>query len=120
MGYGRRDAAGAGMKGWGKTGDPQENVQTNGIVRHDSHLRKSTGRGLNRIALVEGKHANHSTTMAPISVKLLPEMLKRGPFTVGMDEVCVPALTSWSVSITFRNRRFCELVPLHSFSLSTP
>ncbi|KAJ8878676.1 hypothetical protein PR048_019261 [Dryococelus australis] len=29
------------MKGWGKTGDPRENPQTNGIVRHDSHMRKS-------------------------------------------------------------------------------
>ncbi|KAJ8894980.1 hypothetical protein PR048_000288 [Dryococelus australis] len=32
---------GPGMKGRGETGDPRENPPTNGIVRHDSHLRKS-------------------------------------------------------------------------------
>ncbi|KAJ8897293.1 hypothetical protein PR048_002639 [Dryococelus australis] len=33
--------ASARMKGWGKTGDPGENPQISGIVRHDSHMRKS-------------------------------------------------------------------------------
>ncbi|KAJ8874375.1 hypothetical protein PR048_025223 [Dryococelus australis] len=39
----------AGMKGWEETGDPRENPLTNGIVRHDSHVRKSgvTRPGLN-------------------------------------------------------------------------
>ncbi|KAJ8871037.1 hypothetical protein PR048_027341 [Dryococelus australis] len=32
---------GAAMKARGETGDPQVNPPTNGIVRHDSHLRKS-------------------------------------------------------------------------------
>ncbi|KAJ8878039.1 hypothetical protein PR048_022502 [Dryococelus australis] len=36
-----------------ETGDPRENPSTNGIVRHDSHLRKS------------GKRANRSATVAP-------------------------------------------------------
>ncbi|KAJ8890229.1 hypothetical protein PR048_009737 [Dryococelus australis] len=31
----------AGMKGRGKTGYPRENPPTNGIVRHDSHMRES-------------------------------------------------------------------------------
>ncbi|KAJ8878509.1 hypothetical protein PR048_019087 [Dryococelus australis] len=33
--------SGSVMKGRGKTGDSRENPPTNGIVRHDSHLRKS-------------------------------------------------------------------------------
>ncbi|KAJ8870850.1 hypothetical protein PR048_027151 [Dryococelus australis] len=31
---------GAGMKGWGETGDTRENAPARGIVRHDSHMRK--------------------------------------------------------------------------------
>ncbi|KAJ8893642.1 hypothetical protein PR048_006242 [Dryococelus australis] len=43
--------------GAGKTGDPLENPPTNGIVRHDSHLRKS------------GEQANRSATVAPVFVE---------------------------------------------------
>ncbi|KAJ8881152.1 hypothetical protein PR048_017625 [Dryococelus australis] len=39
-----------GNKGRG-TGDPRENPQTSGIVRHDSHLRKS---GVNRLGIQSG------------------------------------------------------------------
>ncbi|KAJ8894438.1 hypothetical protein PR048_007092 [Dryococelus australis] len=43
----------------GETGDPRENPPTNGIVRHDSHMRKF---GVTQIALVGGEQANRSAT----------------------------------------------------------
>ncbi|KAJ8865975.1 hypothetical protein PR048_033499 [Dryococelus australis] len=47
----------------GETGDPQENPPTNGIVQHDSHVRKSGDR--TRIALVRGEQANREYETAP-------------------------------------------------------
>ncbi|KAJ8884872.1 hypothetical protein PR048_011068 [Dryococelus australis] len=50
-----------------ETGDPRENPPTNGIVRHDSHMRESgdpAGDGA-RFALVGGEQANRSATAAP-------------------------------------------------------
>ncbi|KAJ8870031.1 hypothetical protein PR048_029042 [Dryococelus australis] len=54
-------------EGAGKTGNPVENPPTNGIVRHDSHLRKSGDPSGDRarFALVGGKRANRSATVAP-------------------------------------------------------
>ncbi|KAJ8875134.1 hypothetical protein PR048_023027 [Dryococelus australis] len=49
----------------GETGYPRENSQTNGIVRHDSHMRKS---GVTRPAIETGSPwwvANRSATAAP-------------------------------------------------------
>ncbi|KAJ8874131.1 hypothetical protein PR048_024973 [Dryococelus australis] len=43
----------AGMKGAGETGDPRENPLTNGIVRHDSHMRKF---GVARLGIEPGSH----------------------------------------------------------------
>ncbi|KAJ8880459.1 hypothetical protein PR048_016929 [Dryococelus australis] len=47
-------------EGAGEVGNPQENPPTNGIVRHDLHLRKSA-----RFALVGGERANRLATVAP-------------------------------------------------------
>ncbi|KAJ8888786.1 hypothetical protein PR048_008278 [Dryococelus australis] len=40
----------AGFEGAGETGDLRENPPTNGIVRHDSHMRKSWGLSPDRLA----------------------------------------------------------------------
>ncbi|KAJ8890635.1 hypothetical protein PR048_010144 [Dryococelus australis] len=40
----RRVQKSAEMQEWGETGDPRENRRTSGIVRHESHMRKSGGR----------------------------------------------------------------------------
>ncbi|KAJ8888496.1 hypothetical protein PR048_007987 [Dryococelus australis] len=37
----RRVRSSVGMQGWGETGDPRENRPTSGIVRYNSHIRKS-------------------------------------------------------------------------------
>ncbi|KAJ8887552.1 hypothetical protein PR048_013768 [Dryococelus australis] len=47
-------------EGAGETGDPRENPPTNGIDRHDSHIRKSGDQ-----AGVGGERANLSATTAP-------------------------------------------------------
>ncbi|KAJ8886448.1 hypothetical protein PR048_012659 [Dryococelus australis] len=49
-------------EGTGETGDPREILSTNGIVWHDSHLRKSTS----WLALVGDERANCSATVAPL------------------------------------------------------
>ncbi|KAJ8873695.1 hypothetical protein PR048_024527 [Dryococelus australis] len=51
----------------GETGDPREDPSTRGIVRHDSHLRKSgdPAGDQTRFALVVGEQANRSATMPP-------------------------------------------------------
>ncbi|KAJ8877914.1 hypothetical protein PR048_022373 [Dryococelus australis] len=52
----------------GKTEDPRENLPTSGIVRHDSHMRKSgsdpAGNRI-RFALVGGEQSGHYATAAP-------------------------------------------------------
>ncbi|KAJ8866179.1 hypothetical protein PR048_033703 [Dryococelus australis] len=50
-----------------ETGDPRKDPPTNGIVLHDSHLRKSDDPAgdWTRIALVGGERANRSATAAP-------------------------------------------------------
>ncbi|KAJ8888699.1 hypothetical protein PR048_008191 [Dryococelus australis] len=48
----------------GEAGDPLENPPTNGIVRHDSQMRKSP-----RITLVGGERTNRSATVAPFTFK---------------------------------------------------
>ncbi|KAJ8884345.1 hypothetical protein PR048_016202 [Dryococelus australis] len=53
--------SGVGMRLAGEAGDPREDPPTNGIVKHDSHLRKSA-----RFALVGGDPANCSAAVAPI------------------------------------------------------
>ncbi|KAJ8875266.1 hypothetical protein PR048_023161 [Dryococelus australis] len=52
-----------------ETGDPRETPPINGIVRHDSHLRKSSDPAgdSTRFALVGGEQANRSATAAPCS-----------------------------------------------------
>ncbi|KAJ8874132.1 hypothetical protein PR048_024974 [Dryococelus australis] len=58
----------AGSQGRGKTGDPGENPPTSGIVRNDSHMRKSGGDPAGnriRFALVGGEQSNHYTSAAP-------------------------------------------------------
>ncbi|KAJ8874136.1 hypothetical protein PR048_024978 [Dryococelus australis] len=53
-----------------ETGNSRENSPTNGIVRHDSHMRKSgvTRSGIEPgIALVGGERTNRSATVAPTS-----------------------------------------------------
>ncbi|KAJ8878309.1 hypothetical protein PR048_018886 [Dryococelus australis] len=52
-------------KKWGE--DPRENRPTNGIVRRDSHMRKST-----RFTLVRGECATRSGTAAPARLRCLP------------------------------------------------
>ncbi|KAJ8897287.1 hypothetical protein PR048_002633 [Dryococelus australis] len=55
----------------GETGDPRENPPTNGIiVRHDSHVRKSSEPAGDRtqFALVGGERANRLATAAPRKV----------------------------------------------------
>ncbi|KAJ8871794.1 hypothetical protein PR048_028134 [Dryococelus australis] len=56
----------------GKTGDPRENPLTSGIIRHDSHMRKS-GSGpagdLTGFTLVGGEQAIRSVTAAPALLK---------------------------------------------------
>ncbi|KAJ8884802.1 hypothetical protein PR048_010998 [Dryococelus australis] len=59
----------AGLQERGKTGDPRENLATRGIVRHDSHLRKSGSDPAGdwaRFALVGGELSNRPASMAPI------------------------------------------------------
>ncbi|KAJ8879138.1 hypothetical protein PR048_019744 [Dryococelus australis] len=54
--------------GMRETGDPREVPLTNGIVRHDSHMRKSgvTRPGIGpRVAMVGGEPACRSATLAP-------------------------------------------------------
>ncbi|KAJ8866051.1 hypothetical protein PR048_033575 [Dryococelus australis] len=56
----------------GKTGDPRENPPTSGMVRHDSHMRKSGGDPAGygtRFALVGGEQANRSATAAPARLR---------------------------------------------------
>ncbi|KAJ8872287.1 hypothetical protein PR048_025889 [Dryococelus australis] len=54
----------------GETGDSRENPPIMGIVRHDSHLRKSGDPvgDLTRFALVGGERGNRSATAAPCDV----------------------------------------------------
>ncbi|KAJ8894313.1 hypothetical protein PR048_006933 [Dryococelus australis] len=60
------------MKGRGETRDPRENPPTDGIVRHDSHLRRSGAPAgdSTRFALVGGDRANLSATVAPKRVEV--------------------------------------------------
>ncbi|KAJ8866076.1 hypothetical protein PR048_033600 [Dryococelus australis] len=58
----------AGMQGAGETRDPRENTPTRGIVRHDSHVRKSRERHRpksNPFALVGGERSSRYATAAP-------------------------------------------------------
>ncbi|KAJ8866104.1 hypothetical protein PR048_033628 [Dryococelus australis] len=57
----------------GEVGDPRENSPTSGIVRHDSHLRKSGSEPAGdstRFALVRGEQPNRSATVGSFSEEL--------------------------------------------------
>ncbi|KAJ8870554.1 hypothetical protein PR048_029577 [Dryococelus australis] len=66
---GETTAIGTRSKHRRETGDPRENPRTNGIVRHDSHMRKS---GVTRPGIepgspcLGGEQANRSATVSPI------------------------------------------------------
>ncbi|KAJ8882901.1 hypothetical protein PR048_014732 [Dryococelus australis] len=62
----------------GETGDPRENPPTNGIVRHDSHMRKS------------GERANRSATAAPLSLKAKAVHDKVGTFEIKLRKKSPP------------------------------
>ncbi|KAJ8890981.1 hypothetical protein PR048_010490 [Dryococelus australis] len=66
----RRVWSSAGMKG--ETGEPRENLPTNGIVRHDTHLRKpgDPAGDLTWFALVGGERANRSATATLLAVEI--------------------------------------------------
>ncbi|KAJ8875143.1 hypothetical protein PR048_023036 [Dryococelus australis] len=51
-------------EGAGETGDPRENPPTNGIVRHDSHLRKSE--------IQNGRRLNHAAQVVHFDSRYLP------------------------------------------------
>ncbi|KAJ8872523.1 hypothetical protein PR048_026129 [Dryococelus australis] len=55
------------MRGGGEAGDPRENPPTEGIVRSNSHLRKSgdPAGDCTRFAFVRGERANRSATAVP-------------------------------------------------------
>ncbi|KAJ8870588.1 hypothetical protein PR048_029611 [Dryococelus australis] len=63
----------------GETGDPRENPPANGIVRHDSHLRKSGSPAGDRIqfGLVGDERANRSATVAPLLSEEVPGTFKK-------------------------------------------
>ncbi|KAJ8872543.1 hypothetical protein PR048_026149 [Dryococelus australis] len=93
----------AGMKGRGETGDPRENPPTNGIVRHDSHMRKSgvTCRGLNpdRLGVLIKANTDEVGDESPQVVRL-----------EGRHTVHPPALQLYSddgVVIRGRGKREC-------------
>ncbi|KAJ8872059.1 hypothetical protein PR048_025660 [Dryococelus australis] len=58
----------------GEKGDPLENPPTNGIVQHDSHMRKP---GVTRFAFVGGEQANRSKTTKKISSAKLNEQIHK-------------------------------------------
>ncbi|KAJ8874563.1 hypothetical protein PR048_025426 [Dryococelus australis] len=68
-------------EGEGETGDPRENPPTSGIVRHDSHLRKSGDLAGDwaRFALVGGGRANRSATLSYHTSTSRPQTLKIAP-----------------------------------------
>ncbi|KAJ8882738.1 hypothetical protein PR048_014551 [Dryococelus australis] len=65
----------------GKTGDPRENPQANGIVRHNSHMLNSgVARPViePRSALVGGEHANSSRLVVAAVVRVDPQGIAGG------------------------------------------
>ncbi|KAJ8870601.1 hypothetical protein PR048_029624 [Dryococelus australis] len=67
------------MQGQGITRDPRENSLTSGIVRHDSHVRKSGSNpagNQTRFDMVGGERSNHSAIDGPSVIFVVSHLLE--------------------------------------------